>query len=137
MQEEGTPVHNYVYSSALVEFVRAANAFCAFLEQLKDTEGRTFIVDSVKHLSTVYASIINTGETEPVLESPSEPAVTEQEWSELFQRIAMILGPYNDILRMVDEERCCLGVERTLCRALGSKVATCAAGAAPFVCKGD
>ena len=103
MQEEGTPVHNYVYSSALVEFVRAANAFCAFLEQLKDTEGRTFIVDSVKHLSTVYASILNTGETEPVLESPSEPAVTEQEWSELFQRIAMILGPHNDILRMVDE----------------------------------
>ena len=103
MQEEGTPVHNYVYSSALVEFVRAANAFCAFLEQVKDTEGRTFIVDSVKHLSTVYASIINTGETEPVFESPTEPAVTEQAWSELFQRIAMILGPHNDILRMVEE----------------------------------
>ena len=103
MQEESTPVHNYVYSSALVEFVKAANAYCAFLEQLKGTEGRAFIIDSVKYLSTVYTSFLYTGDTEPVFESPAEPAVTEQEWSALFQRIAMILGPHNDILRMADE----------------------------------
>ena len=103
MQEEGTPVHNYVYSSEMLEFVNAANACCGFLEELTDTEGRTFIIESVKHLSAVYASFLITGESEPVLESPGEPTVTEQEWSELFQRIAMILGPHNDILRMADE----------------------------------
>jgi hypothetical protein len=103
MQEEGTPVHNYVYSSEMLAFVKAANACCAFLEQLTDMEGRAFIIESVKHLSAVYASFLNTGESEPILESPSEPSVTEQEWSALFQKIAMILGPHNDILRMADE----------------------------------
>jgi len=103
MQEEGAPVHNYVYSSALVEFVKAANDCCAFLEQLKGNEGRTFIEDSVKHLSTVYTTFISTGDTEPVFEAPPEPTVTEQEWSALFQRIAIILGPHNDILRMARE----------------------------------
>ncbi len=103
MQEEGTPVHNYVYSSEMVEFVKAANGCCTFLEQLNGTEGRAFIIESVKHLSTVYSTFINTGESEPVLESPGEPTVTEQEWSVLFQRISMILGPHNDILRMAEE----------------------------------
>jgi len=59
MQEEGTPVHNYVYSSEILEFVKAANACCAFLEQLTDIEGRAFIIESVKHLSAVYASFLN------------------------------------------------------------------------------
>jgi len=103
MQEEGIPVHNYVYSSEMVEFVKAANAYCAFLEELKDMEGRTFIVESVKHLSTVYNTFIFTGDTEPVFDSPPEPTVTEQEWSALFQRIAMMLGPHNDILRIAQE----------------------------------
>jgi len=103
MQEEGHSVRNYVYSSEMVEFVKAANACCAFLEQLKGTEGRDFVVDSVRHLSMVYATFLKTGETEPVFESPQEPAVTEQEWSALFQRIAMILGPHNDILRVAEE----------------------------------
>ena len=103
MQEEGTPVHNYVYSSALVEFVLAANAYCAFLEELKGDEGKTFIEDSVRHLSSVYSRILETGDTEPVFETSPEPAVSEQEWSALFQRIALILGPYNDILRMAKE----------------------------------
>jgi len=103
MLEEGTPVHNYVYSSALVEFVKTANDYCAFLEELKGDEGRSFIVDSLTHLSKLYAGFIDTGETEPVFESPGEPTVSEQEWSALFQRIAMILGPHNDVLRMADE----------------------------------
>lgn len=104
MQDEGNSVHNYVYSSEMLEFVKAANACCAFLEQLKGTEGRSFFSDSVKLLSTVYTTFINTGESEPVFESPAEPTVTEQEWSALFQKIAMILGPHNDILRIAKEE---------------------------------
>lgn len=103
MQEEGSEVQNFVYSSEMLEFVRAANEYCAFLEQMNDTEGRSFIVESVRLLSTVYTTLLNTGETEPVFDSAPEPKVTEQEWSALFQRIAMILGPYNDILRMAEE----------------------------------
>jgi len=103
MQNEGTPIHDFVYSNALVEFVKAANDYCAFLEQLKGEEGRSFVVDAVKHLSGVYNTFLGTGDTEPVYDTPAEPAVTEQEWSALFQRISMILGPHNDILRMAGE----------------------------------
>ena len=104
MHEEGTPVHNYVYSSALVEFVRAANEFCRYLEELKGTEGKAFIAETVRHLAELYALFLKTGETEPVFETPPEPTVTEQEWSALFQRIAGILGPLNDILRVAEED---------------------------------
>jgi hypothetical protein len=103
MQEEGNPVHNYVYSSEMLEFVKAAIGYCTFLEQLKGTEGREFISDTIKHLSGVYNTFLTTGETESLLESPGEPTVTEQEWSALFQTVSRILGPHNDILRIAHE----------------------------------
>jgi len=104
MREENTPVHNYVYSNALVEFVRAANECCFFLEELKGTEGKAFIANSVRHLADLYALFLKIGETEPVFDSPPEPTVTEQEWSALFQKIAGILGPSNDTLRVAAED---------------------------------
>lgn len=100
MREESTPVHNYVYSSALVEFVRAANECCLYLEGLKGTEGKAFIAESVRQLAELYALFLKIGETEPLFDTPPEPSVTEPEWSALFQRIAGILGPSNDILRV-------------------------------------
>jgi hypothetical protein len=103
MQEEMTPVHNYVYSSEMVAFVKAANHCCTFLEELNGTEGRAFITEAVRQLSAVYHSFLFTGESEPVLDSQVEATVTEQDWSALFQKISMILGPYNDTLRMADE----------------------------------
>jgi hypothetical protein len=104
MRGEETPVHNYVYSNALVEFVRAANECCLFLEELKGTEGKAFIADSVKHLADLYALFLKIGDTEPVFDSPPEPTVTEQEWSALYHKIAGILGPSNDILRVAAED---------------------------------
>ena len=104
MQDEGNPVHNYVYSSEMLEFVKAANACCAFMEQLKGNEGKSFILDSVRQLSRVYSTFLGTGDTEPVFESSADPTVTEQEWSALFQKIGMILGPHNDVLRIAQED---------------------------------
>jgi hypothetical protein len=103
MQEEGSAIHNYVYSKALVDFVRTANEFCAFLEQLSGSEGKTFITESVRYMAELYALFLKTGETEPVFDTPPETTVTEQEWSALFQRMAGILGPSNDILRVAAE----------------------------------
>lgn len=104
MQKEGTSVHKFVYSSALVDFVKASNEFCHFLEELKGTEGKAFITATVVQLAEIYSFFLKIGETEPVLETPPEPTVTEAEWSALFQRIALILGASNDILRLADED---------------------------------
>jgi uncharacterized protein DUF5063 len=92
-----------VYSSEMVNFVRAANACCAFFENLKGTEGKEFITESVRNLSSVYSNFLYTGESEAVYDSPGEATVSEQDWSELFRKIAQILGPYNDTLRLADE----------------------------------
>lgn len=104
MQEEAHQVHTYVYSNEMLEFVREANSCCAFLEDLKGNEGRSFITAAVRHLSAVYSTFLNLGETEPVLESAVEPTVSEQEWSALFQKIGSILGAHNDTLRIAREE---------------------------------
>jgi len=104
MQEETSGLHNYVYSSEMVEFVTAANGYCQFMEQLKGEEGRAFIGGVVKHLSEVYMLFLKLGETDPINESPGDPTVTEQEWSMIYQRISMILGAHNDYLRPAVED---------------------------------
>ena len=104
MQNEAHPVHNYVYSSEMLEFVREAYSCCTFLEELKGNEGRSFITASVRHLSGVYSTFVNLGETEPVFDSAVETSVSEQEWSALFQKIGSILGAHNDVLRIAREE---------------------------------
>ena len=104
MQEESTSLHNYVYSSEMVEFVTAANGYCQFVELLKGEEGKAFIAGAIKHLSEVYTAFLKLGETEPIHESPGDPTVTEQEWSTIYQRISMILGAHNDYLRPAVED---------------------------------
>jgi len=103
MQEESSNLHNYVYSSEMVEFVTAANAYCQFLEELTGQEGKSFIAEAVTLLSGIYSAYVKLGQTEPVSEVPGDPAVSEQEWAMIFQRISMILGAHNDYLRLADE----------------------------------
>ncbi len=99
-------MHNYVYSSEMVEFVTVANDLCVFLEELKSMESRPFITESVRLLSKVYSTFLKLEPAEPGSDEESlwEPSVTEQEWSDLYQRIAMLLGPHNEFLRPVDSE---------------------------------
>ncbi len=83
--------------------VKAANETATFLEGLQGTEGKVFISEAVGHLSTVYSAMLKIGETEPVHDSEGESTVSEQDWSRLFQRIAQLLGPYNEIIRPAEE----------------------------------
>jgi hypothetical protein len=87
----------------MVEFVTVANGYCSFLEGLSGQEGRTFIAEAVSWFSAVYASFVKLGNTEPSGDVPGDPTVTEQEWSQMYQRISLILGTHNDYLRLADE----------------------------------
>ncbi len=104
MQEEISRLHHYVYSSEMVNFVTISNSFCQFLEQLKEEDGKAFIEQSVKQLSDVYASFMKLRDTEPVYESAGESMVSEQDWSAVYQRILLLLGPHNDILRQAEDD---------------------------------
>lgn len=48
--------------------------------------------------------MITLEEMEPLQNSSWEPTVTEEEWSAIYQRISMLLGPYNDFLRPAEDE---------------------------------
>jgi hypothetical protein len=74
------------------------------MEQLNEVDGKEFIEQSIKLLSSVYAAHMKLEETEPLFESSSEPTVTEQDWSLIYQRISMLLGPHNDILRPAEDD---------------------------------
>ena len=104
MQDNFPDLHKYVYSSEMVEFVKAANDLCQFFEHLKDLEGKAFIIEAVKHFSAVYASYIKTGKTVPLNESPGDPTVTEMDWAMIHQQISMTLSSHNDYLRLADED---------------------------------
>ena len=101
---EDSTLHSFVYSEEVLGFVGAANDFCQFLEELKGLDGKKFIRRAVPYLSGVYRQILAVPDTEPVYESAGEPTVTEQDWSRIYQRIAALLGPYNEYLRPAEEE---------------------------------
>ena len=103
MQNEKPHIHSFVYSESVVVLVKAANETATFFEKLQGTEGKAFISEAIVHLSSVYASILKTGQTEPVDDSAGEPAVNEQEWASIFHRMAKILGAHNEILRPAEE----------------------------------
>jgi hypothetical protein len=103
VQEEIPPYHSFVYSEELLALVRAANEAATFLESFPGDAGRTFITGAVRSLSTVYSAMLRVGDTEPVFESAGEPTVTEQDWSGIYQRVARVLGPYNEFLRPAEE----------------------------------
>ncbi len=104
MTEENSHLHNYVYSSEMVDLVTISNSFCQFLEQIEGEDGKAFIKQSVKQLSEVYASIVKLEEANPVFESAGESAVSEQDWSAVYQRILLLLGAHNDILRQAEDD---------------------------------
>lgn len=104
MQAESSNLHNYVYSSEMVEFVKAANGYCNFLETLSGQEGKAFIDKAVSWFSEVYASFVKLGSTEPSGEAPGDPRVSEQDWAQIYQHISLILGAHNDFLRLADTD---------------------------------
>ena len=99
MQNEEPGLYKYVYASEMVEFVTASNGLCHFLEQMQGEEGRSFIVSAIQLLSAIYATFVKLGASEPVYDTALEPTVTEQDWSTIYQKVARVLGPYNDYLR--------------------------------------
>jgi hypothetical protein len=104
MQHEATSQYKYVYSSEMVEFVTASNAYCHYLEQLQGEEGKSLIRTSLQLLADIYAGFLKLGETEPLVDTAMEPTVTEEDWSAIYQKVLHILGPYNDYLRPADED---------------------------------
>lgn len=101
--DENIPLKG-VYAEKVLEFVRSANEYCTWLEELDINLGELFIKEAVKNLSKIYYRAVELDEIAPVLEGGNERFVTEQQWSAIFQKVMNILGPHNSYLRIADGE---------------------------------
>ncbi len=93
-----------VYAPEILEFVRLANEYCKWLEEADQESSMKFIENAVKILPDIYHRVLLFQETEPVLEGGNEKFVTEQDWSEIFQKILHQLGQHNSYLRLANDQ---------------------------------
>ena len=55
-------------------------------------------------LPSIYARVVNMKETEPELEGGGEKFVSEQDWSDIYQKVLHLLGPHNSYLRLAGDQ---------------------------------
>ncbi len=101
MDQENIPGKG-VYAPEVLEFVRSANDFCQWIEEAGQKRAVDFIRSSLQVLSSVYYNLVMIEPLEPVMESSNEKFVTEQDWSEIYQRVMNLLGVHNEYLRIAD-----------------------------------
>ncbi len=97
-------IHDFVYSSEILEFVKKCKRFTDLLETSLPEERKAFIISVLQILPGLYSDMIIMPSHEPVLEAENEKFVTEEQWSEIFQKVAIILGSQNEYIDIPEEE---------------------------------
>lgn len=95
-------IKSIVYSRNVVEFVTVAREFCAFLENVKTHNRRSFVNASHKLLPLLYYKASVLPETEPVLDEENEKFVTEDFYFDIQNNLKQLLGPADDFLEIYD-----------------------------------
>lgn len=93
---------NIVYSRNVVEFATVAREYCAFLENIKTHNRKTFITASQKLLPLLYYKSSLLPETEPIYDEENEKFVTEDFYFDIQNNLKQILGPNDDFLEVYD-----------------------------------
>lgn len=104
MEEQNDIQGKGVYAPEVLDFVRAANEYCIWMENEESENGMQFIKSSVKILSKVYYCAVCLPDFEPMLDGGNEKYVTEQDWSSVYQKILHLLGRYNSYLRIAESD---------------------------------
>jgi hypothetical protein len=87
-----------LYSEEVLGFVRHSQEYCSMLETSLDLSQAQFIRFSLYSLPAIYSSMIRMPQIEPVFDEGSEKAVSEQDWSEVYRKIAACMEGNNDFL---------------------------------------
>jgi len=95
-------IKNIVYSRNVVEFVTVAREFCAFLENVKTHNRKSFITASQKLLPLLYYKASILPETEPILDEENEKFVTEDYYFDIQNNLKQLLGANDDFLEIYD-----------------------------------
>lgn len=95
-------IKSIVYSRNVVEFVTVAREFCAFLENIKTHNRKSFITASQKLLPLLYYKASILPETEPILDEENEKFVTEDYYFDIQNNLKQLLGANDDFLEIYD-----------------------------------
>jgi len=92
-----------LYSEEVLEFVRLSKEYCTLLETEMVLSQSEFIRFSLYSLPSIYSAMIRIPQIEPVFDEGSEKFVSEQNWSEVYRKIAECMEGNNDFLDIPGE----------------------------------
>ncbi|MCF8380200.1 MAG: DUF5063 domain-containing protein [Bacteroidales bacterium] len=96
-------IHDFVYSSEVLDFVKTSKDFTDLLEADLPEERRDFTLKVLQILPLLYAKIIALPANEPEFDSGNQKHVTEEEWSGVYQKIYTNLASQNEYLDIPED----------------------------------
>ncbi|MHC1704025.1 MAG: DUF5063 domain-containing protein [Tenuifilaceae bacterium] len=95
-------IKSIVYSRNVVEFATVAKEYCAFLENCKSHNRKSFLTATQKLLPLLYYKASVLPETEPIYDEGNEKFVSEEIYIETQDKLKELLGPNDDFLEIYD-----------------------------------
>ena len=87
-----------LYSEEVLGFVRLAKEYCTLLETELNLSREIFTRFILYNLPAVYSAMIRIPVIEPYFEEGNEKFVTEQDWSEVYRKVAACMAENNEFL---------------------------------------
>ncbi len=97
-------LHDLVYSSEVLNFVRLAGHFRGFLHEGTESDRKSFVAELLRMLPALYSSMLSIPAGEPVYDGGNEKFVGEEEWSKVYQNILSVMGSQNEYLDIPEDE---------------------------------
>lgn len=101
MMEE---LHDYVYSTEVLEFVKKGKHYADLLESTLPENRKEFVIELLKILPGLYSDMLSLQVREPILDAENEKFVTEEKWSEVFQKVSFNLGSQNEYIDIPEDD---------------------------------
>ncbi len=85
-----------VYSTETLNFIQTARDFCKWVEEAEPHARKSTIESGMRIVPLLYSQMTTIPESDPYFEEGNERFVTEQDWSEIYQRFSVLLGSMNE-----------------------------------------
>jgi hypothetical protein len=97
-------IHDFVYSAEVLEFVRSCKSFVDILEEDTPEVRADFVIRLLQLLPSVYSGLMKLPPNEPVLDQESEKTVSEEQWSQIYQKVAVLMSSQNEYLDLPEDD---------------------------------
>ncbi|MCQ2374745.1 MAG: DUF5063 domain-containing protein [Salinivirgaceae bacterium] len=88
-------IESVVYNDRTVAFTALANQFCTFIDRVATFSQKDFVDNAHKLLALLYVKALSLPQTEPTDPDMIEKTVTQEEWDEVFNAVALKMGKFD------------------------------------------